>query len=67
MNQDSLSIENHGSVVLFRPLTDAMNVWLREHTDPAASWFGGALAVEPRYAEDLLRAIREGDDETATV
>ena len=59
---DSLSVENHGSIILFRPLSDAMNVWLRAHTDPTASWFGGALAVEPRYAEDLLRAIRADSD-----
>jgi hypothetical protein len=45
-------IENHGSVVLVRPLNDEARDWLQEHTD--GQWFGDALAVEPRYVENLL-------------
>jgi hypothetical protein len=50
-------VEGHGSVVLVRPLTDDACAWLKENTD--GTWFGGALAVEPRYACDLVAGMRE--------
>jgi hypothetical protein len=53
------SIENHGSIVLIRPLTDDVSDWLDEHVDPDAQWFGGALACEPRYVEPLVTALIE--------
>ena len=54
-----LVIEPRGSLVMFRPLTDAAREWIDEFVIPAApagdnvQWFGGALAVEPRYVDDL--------------
>ena len=62
-----LTVEPHGSIVLFRPLTDAMNVWLREHTEPEATWWDGALVVETRYADDLIYAIRKEFSEVSEV
>jgi len=50
-------IENHGSIVLLRPLDDDCRTWLLSHTD--GSWFGDALAVEPRYVMDLLFGMAE--------
>lgn len=47
-----LTVEHHGSVTLVRPETDAAREWLEEHTD--GLWHCGALAVEPRYLDDLL-------------
>jgi len=53
------SIENHGSIVLVRPLTSDVSAWLGEHTD--GQWFGNALVVEPRYVEALVEGmIAEG-------
>ena len=53
------SIENHGSIVLVRPLTSDVSAWLAEHTD--GQWFGNALVVEPRYVEALVEGmIAEG-------
>ena len=53
------SIENHGSLVLVRPLTADVEAWLQEHTD--GQWFGNALVVEPRYVGDLvLGLVAEG-------
>jgi hypothetical protein len=46
-----IQIEDHGSIILFRPLTVEATTWLQENTD--GQWFGGALAVEPRYAGAL--------------
>jgi hypothetical protein len=50
-------VEGHGSVVLVRPLTDDACAWLTEHTD--GTWFGNALAVEPRYVCNLVAGMRE--------
>lgn len=46
-------IEHHGSLHLFRPLTEGAKTWLEEHT--SGTWFGGALVVEPRYSLDLAQ------------
>ena len=51
------SIENHGSIVLVRPLTPDVNEWLEENTADEAQWFGGALVVEPRYLEPLVAGL----------
>ena len=53
------AIEDHGTIVLVRPLTDDAKTWLVEHTADDAQWFGGALAAEPRYAEDIVEALVE--------
>ena len=50
-----VSVENHGTLVLVRPLTVDVEAWLKEHTD--GQWFGGALVVEPRYVEELLLGL----------
>ena len=53
------TVENHGTIVLVRPLTVDVERWLEEHTE--GMWFGGALVVEPRYVEPLvLGMIEEG-------
>ena len=52
-------VENHGSIVLVRPLTADVRAWLVEHTDEEAQWFGNALVVEPRYVEPLVAALIE--------
>jgi hypothetical protein len=53
----SISVENYGTIMLVRPLTDETREWLKEHTD--GTWWGGALAVEPRYVDDLLVGMAE--------
>lgn len=57
--KNDIEVEAHSSLYLFRPSTEAAKTWLEEHTD--GQWFGGALAVEPRYAHDLASgAASEG-------
>lgn len=50
-------IENHGSVVMFRPLTDESREWLVKNTD-ARLWGWqddlNGLAVDPRLAMPLI-------------
>lgn len=54
-----VTVENHGSLVLFRPHTDAARTWVEDHVDDGAQWFGGALVVEPRYAMPFTEALME--------
>lgn len=51
------TVENHGTIVLVRPLTVDVERWLEERTD--GMWFGGALVVEPRYVEPLVIGLIE--------
>lgn len=50
-------VEDHGTIVLVRPQTEDVRRWLVENTD--GTWFGGALAVEPRYVEALVAGLVE--------
>jgi hypothetical protein len=52
-----VQVEYHGSLWLVRPLTGAATAWLRENVAGDAQYFGKALAVEPRYIDDLVAGI----------
>jgi len=55
------TIEDHGTIVLVRPLTGDVEHWLVANTHVDAQWFGNALVVEPRYVEALyLGLVAEG-------
>jgi hypothetical protein len=55
--------ENHGSIWLCTPLTDAAREHLEQHTDDEAQFWGGcrSLVVEPRYVESLQQALEAND------
>lgn len=53
----AVTVEDHGSIMLFRPNDDDARKWLEENVEPDAQWFGGALVVEPRYAQDLVSGL----------
>ena len=57
MNSPDFSIENHGSILLFRMNTPASVRWVTENVQQDAQFFGDALVVEPRYARDLAAGI----------
>jgi hypothetical protein len=54
-----ITIECHGSIDLFRPLTRAGREWLAANTPEGDNiqYFGSALAVEPRYALNLINGM----------
>lgn len=53
-----VTVDNQGSIYLFRPQTVEAHEWIDSHVlDPDAQWFGGALAVEARYAHDLAEGM----------
>ncbi len=53
-----VKIENHGSLVLIRPLTEAASDWLDENISEDAQHFGGAVVVEPRYVEAIVEGMQ---------
>ena len=59
MEQEAMfEVSYHGSIVLVAPLCPEAKEWIDEHVQPKSwQWFGGALAVEPRYADDLIAAM----------
>jgi hypothetical protein len=52
-------VENHGTIVLIRPLTDEVERWLSENVDSSVMRFGRAFVVEPRYVEPIVTALIE--------
>ena len=44
-----VELEFHGTINLLRPLSPQAASWIDENIADEAQWFGGALAVEPRY------------------
>jgi hypothetical protein len=54
-----VTVENHGSIFLVRPLTDAAKTWIKENVDPEAQYHGDALAVEHKYIQDIVDGMIE--------
>lgn len=54
-----LSFENHGSLFLVRPLTDAGRKFLDETAPDDAQFLGLAMAVEPRYVPGVREAAQD--------
>jgi hypothetical protein len=52
-----ITVANHGTIVLVRPTTPAGEAWIDEYVDPAATWFGDQLVVEPRYVAPLVEGM----------
>lgn len=52
------TVENHGSIVLLRPHSDAAREWAKEHLPHDVMTFGHAFVVEPRYLDDLVAGIQ---------
>lgn len=56
---DLVSVEDHGSIILLRPRTTAARRWLEDRTEDGAVWYCGALAVGPRFVENVLAGMSE--------
>lgn len=53
-------VENHGSILLFRPLSyEAKERFAEVFAD--AQWWGGAVAVDHRMAGNLVDTLAEND------
>ena len=53
------AIENHGTIYLLRPLTEAAEAWVDEHIPDDAQIFGDAIVVEHRYIEAIAFGAQE--------
>ena len=51
------TVENHFSIFLFRMNTPAAQAWVSDHVQSDAQFFGDALVVEHRYAQNIALAI----------
>lgn len=54
-----VEVIDHGTVVLFRPVTDTCRAWIDDNIQEDAMWFGGALAVEHRCAPYLIEGMAD--------
>jgi hypothetical protein len=51
-------VEDHGSIRLLRPLTDAARAWIDTHlSHPETQRLGEAVAIEPRYVDAIVSGI----------
>lgn len=52
-------VENHGTIVLVRPITVTGQDWCdyHMHYDHHVGVFGGAIVVEPRFVDDIVRGM----------
>lgn len=57
MSTRDFSFNNHGSVWLLYPKTDAGRAWIEERL-PNAEVFCRAVVVEHRYVDDIVAGIR---------
>lgn len=56
-----LSVQDHGSIMILTPHTDAGREWIDEHIPEDAMTWGGGIVVEPRYMEAIVcGAIGDG-------
>ncbi len=53
-----VEVSNEGSVVLFTPLTEDARAWIDENVQSESwQWLGASLAVDHRFAMDLLNGM----------
>lgn len=50
---------NHGSITILTPRTDAAHDWCDAHIPDDAQRYAGGIAIEPRYAENILNDIMD--------
>ena len=62
---NDFTVENHGSIFLLQPLTDAAHAWVADHIPDDAQTIGTAIAGEHRYIAAIVAGIREDGLEVA--
>lgn len=56
-----ITIDNHGSILIFRGASLEGKRWMAEHLPEDAQRWAGGIVVEPRYAGDIIDgAINDG-------
>ena len=52
------TVNDQGSIVLLMPENDNARVWIDQNIGDDITWWGGAVAIEHRYADDILTGIQ---------
>ncbi len=64
MKATDIQVENHGSIILLRPLTTYGADWIEQNVlsvNDEAQTFGGALVCEPRYVAAIIEGAQADD------
>lgn len=60
MRTPDVLVENHGTIFMLRPQTEAAEQWIEDHVQTEGwQWLGKGLAVDHRYAENLVAGMIE--------
>jgi len=52
-------VENHGSIILLRPVSPVGQAWLQENViGDETQMLGKAVVCEPRYVADIIFGVR---------
>jgi anti-sigma regulatory factor (Ser/Thr protein kinase) len=51
--------QDHGSIILMIPETDAARDWVADHLPDDAQRFGAGICIEPRYFGDIAYGAQE--------
>jgi hypothetical protein len=59
-NQPDFVVENHGSILLLKPLTRSATSWVEEHIGQGNGYqpYFPTVVVEPRYIADIVQGIQ---------
>lgn len=59
-NQIDVTVENHGSIVVLRPLSNAGKDWVTEYIDQTGFQpYRDSVIVEPRYVDAILTGMQK--------
>jgi hypothetical protein len=58
MPQD-FEVDDQGSIVLIRPITDAARNWCNEYLPEDCMMYGSAYAIEHRYADAIIEGFAD--------
>jgi hypothetical protein len=55
-----VTVTSYRTVLLLNPESEAGEQWIRDNVHAESwQWFGGSLALEPRYMDDVACGIRD--------
>lgn len=57
--QTDFEVQNHGSIYLLEPCTEAADDWVADHIPDDAMTWGKGIVAEPRYIHDIVEGILE--------
>jgi hypothetical protein len=59
LSDNDFLLFDHGSVLILRPDSDAARDWVDDNLPDDALWFGGGVAIEPRYIGPIVDGIAD--------